>query len=137
MDKSLTNAKAALDIKHDPELASLFSKLKREHAVQDNFVKAENIHFRISFDGHEHGSIRNTVLRMLEDAYRNVGLKLNYYPSETVTVILYSDRDFFDVTHAPSWAGGLFDGKIRIPVKGIKDRKRNLKGLFVMSTSTL
>jgi len=33
-------------------------------------------------------------------------------------VILYTDKQFRDITGAPEWAGGGFDGQIRLPVRG-------------------
>jgi hypothetical protein len=35
-------------------------------------------------------------------------------------VILYTNRQFHDVTRAPSWADGLNDGRIRVPVQGLQ-----------------
>jgi hypothetical protein len=43
---------------------------------------------------------------------------LNSYPSEAITVLLYTDRQFQDITRAPAWAGGEFDGRIRVAVAG-------------------
>jgi hypothetical protein len=47
-----------------------------------------------------------------------------------VTVILYGERDFAVATGAPSWVGGLYDGKIRIPVRGVTGRERELKRIL-------
>jgi hypothetical protein len=40
------------------------------------------------------------------------------YPQEPIAVILYTQQQFQDVTRAPAWAAGAFDGKIRIPIRG-------------------
>jgi hypothetical protein len=40
-------------------------------------------------------------------------------PPATIAVILYPDQTFFDITRAASWSGAVFDGKIRVPVKGL------------------
>src|SRR5262249_13223040 len=45
--------------------------------------------------------------------------ELDFLPRETVQVILYTDRQYFDVTQAPAWAGALNDGKLRIPISGL------------------
>ncbi len=34
-------------------------------------------------------------------------------------MILYTDQTFADITRAPSWAGAINDGRIRIPVQGL------------------
>ena len=33
-------------------------------------------------------------------------------------MILYSNQQFRDITRAPAWAGGGYDGRIRLPVSG-------------------
>jgi hypothetical protein len=43
---------------------------------------------------------------------------MNTYPSETLNVILYTNKQFQDITRAPGWAGGGYDGRIRLPVGG-------------------
>ncbi|HEX6945722.1 MAG TPA: hypothetical protein VF196_05975, partial [Casimicrobiaceae bacterium] len=50
--------------------------------------------------------------------YWRVGKILNSYPSQTLSVVLYSNQQFFDITRAPAWAGGGYDGRIRLPVGG-------------------
>ena len=39
-------------------------------------------------------------------------------PSSRILITLYSSQQFRDITDAPEWSGGVFDGKIRIPVQG-------------------
>jgi hypothetical protein len=46
-----------------------------------------------------------------------VGTALLAYPSNIITVILYTDEQFRDITRSPSWAGGVYDGTIRIPMR--------------------
>ena len=40
-------------------------------------------------------------------------------PHDNISVFLYTDKAFFDVTQAPSWSGAINDGKLRIPVNGL------------------
>jgi hypothetical protein len=45
-------------------------------------------------------------------------------------VLLYTDRQFSDVTRSPAWAGAIFDGKIRIPAKGLSQRSGALEQII-------
>lgn len=47
-----------------------------------------------------------------------------------IPVILYGNKDFFAVTGAPDWSGGLFDGKIRVPVGGLQAMTPELAGVL-------
>ncbi|MBI5639138.1 MAG: hypothetical protein HZA17_01810 [Nitrospirae bacterium] len=126
-EKSLLNAEAAISMVQDAELLAFYDRLKKESRTQKNYTEESTEHFRIMFDGHEHGKVDRAILRLLEDAYGLIGRELDYFPREPVTVILYTSRDFHDTTQAPLWAGGFFDGKIRIPVRGISGQTDLLK----------
>jgi hypothetical protein len=105
-------------------------KLRREIQVQRNYDNARTSHFTVLFDGYEHGEMKVAVLDILKDAYAGVGKALNHFPSEPITVILYTGKDFSDITRAPDWAGGMFgmsDGKIRLPVQGAEGQERMLR----------
>ena len=103
----------------DPNLSSVIEKLRREHQVQGRFQQEATFHFTIKFEGREERNTADQVVRILEEAYGEIGKTFSYYPDNPITVILYSDQQFRDITRTPSWTGGLFDGKIRIPAEGI------------------
>ncbi len=48
-------------------------------------------------------------------------------PPGPITVVLYTDQQFKDVTRSPRWAAASFDGKIRVPVRGALDREEELE----------
>jgi|WetSurMetagenome_2_1015567.scaffolds.fasta_scaffold03029_1 tetratricopeptide (TPR) repeat protein len=130
LDKAVLNAEKALGIRKDPALEAFLARLMREKNAHRNFVAESTGHFRIEYDGYAHGGMSRTIIAMLEDAYSSVGRDLDYYPKEQITVILYTNRDFQDVTRMPGWVGGYFDkrdGKIRVPVKGAEGRESELR----------
>lgn len=130
LDKSLHNIEKGLSIKEDQTLQFLRDKIGREHRTQQKFIDESTRHFKVIFDGHENGNISRKVLGILDDAYRFVGKELNYFPDQPITVIIYTEKEFFDTTLAPGWAGGAYDligGKIRIPVKGVEGKEAELK----------
>ena len=47
-----------------------------------------------------------------------IGRALQRFPSEPITVMLYTNREFQDLTRAPGWAAGSYDGRIRVSVGG-------------------
>jgi hypothetical protein len=56
---------------------------------------------------------------------------LSVYPSSSITVVLYTLQQFQDITRAPAWAGGLYDGQIRVAVKGALNHPEDLERLLV------
>ncbi|WP_303720247.1 peptidase MA family metallohydrolase [Malonomonas rubra] len=100
-------------------VVEMLDKVRRELTVEEKMDKEYGGHFIITFDGDKNDALGDAVLDVLEEAYNWVGSQLDYYPQEQVTVLLYSHQEFRELTRSPDWAGGLYDGKIRLPVGGI------------------
>jgi hypothetical protein len=87
-------------------------------------------HFVITFDGEQNDDLGQDVLEVLEEAYNWVGSQLSHFPEERTTVILYSRKQFSELTNSPEWAGGLYDGKVRLPVGGISEVDSDVEALL-------
>jgi hypothetical protein len=48
-----------------------------------------------------------------------VGARFAYYPIERLEVVLYPDQTFREVTGSPHWSGGIYDGRIKMPIGGL------------------
>ncbi len=111
----------------DARVREILEKVAREAAVEQDFETRAGKHFDVRYDGAENMGAGFFVVQLLEDAYQRIGAQLNYYPSENITTILYSDADFHEVTQSPDWALGVYDGKIRIPIGGLQEKTAALE----------
>jgi len=102
-----------------PGLDRTVEQLSREVDAEWNFTQQQSRHFRVSFADDEDSSTVRPVLDALEDAYDAVGRKFDYYPDTPTHAVLYSQRDFHSITQTPDWAGAAFDGRIKLPVRGV------------------
>ncbi|MCX6556261.1 MAG: hypothetical protein NTW95_02355 [Candidatus Aminicenantes bacterium] len=130
LEAASAQAQAALAIQADDGLLDLQAKLGTEIRVQRHYDDARTGNFVVLFDGYEHDESKRMVLDILKDAYADIGKELDYFPEQPISVILYTAKDFSDVTSAPAWVSGLFgkfDGKIRLPVQGATGRERELR----------
>ena len=94
---------------------------------------------QIAFAGGERESdaaAAAVVAHGLEDAYFHVGRKLDLYPGERIPVVLYPSEDFHDVTQTPSWTGGVYDGRIKLPSRGCRGRRQRGARAARCATST-
>jgi len=117
----------------DPSSSALLARLeriKKEHRTEKDFNRDVTSHFLTKYEGKEKIEAGRIVLRILEDAYGEVGRALSYYPDREIQVMLYSNKQFQEVTDAPGWSGGLFDGKIRIPIGGIENETPGLRRIL-------
>ena len=114
----------------DPETAALLERVRRELPVENTMSHDYGRNFKISYNGRAFGEVGDHVLEVLESAYSEIGNDLNFYPDTVVPVLLYTDRDFAEITRSPDWAGGLYDGKIRVPVGGVSRMNSRLKAVL-------
>lgn len=102
-----------------PGLADTIARLKRDAEAEANYHSLGSSHFVIKVEGREDTEAARTVLNALEDAYRRVGARFAYYPLERLEVVLYPDQTFREVTGSPHWSGGIYDGRIKMPIGGL------------------
>lgn len=132
LETAAANWEKALEIDpSDGALRARLERIRREHRTEKDFNHEVASHFSIKYEGREKIEAGRIVLRILEDAYGEVGRALSYYPDREIAVILYSNQQFQDVTDAPGWSGGIFDGKIRIPIGGIEHETPGLRRLLL------
>lgn len=112
--------KRAQQIEPGQTVADYLEKAEREAAVEKSFRARDGKHFVLRYEGRE-ASFRfaSELLSTLDRQYGELQRELGFSPDSTVTVILYTEQQFYDVTQAPAWAGGLNDGKVRIPVRDL------------------
>jgi tetratricopeptide (TPR) repeat protein len=102
----------------EPYILQQLEQWKKEASVHGQLAERAGVRFRVLFEGGTHQALGDRVADLLESAYWRVGNTLNSYPGETLTVLLYTNRQFQDITRAPAWAGGRYDGRIRLAVGG-------------------
>jgi tetratricopeptide (TPR) repeat protein len=113
-----TLEKAAAIAPRDRGIAQQLDQWRRESTLHGRFEARSTERFKVMFEGATEKTIGDRIAAILESAYWRIGKAMNTYPSETLNVILYTNRQFQDVTRAPAWAGGGYDGRIRLPVNG-------------------
>jgi tetratricopeptide (TPR) repeat protein len=91
---------------------------KQEASLPQSHEAMKDDRFTISFDGPVQQQLAARATRVLDAAFWRTGKTLGSYPSAPIHVILYSEKQFHDITGAPEWSAGSFDGQIRIPVGG-------------------
>jgi tetratricopeptide (TPR) repeat protein len=116
--EAIENWKRAQELHPSATVANYLAKAGREVAVEENFSEREGAHFVLRYEGRQTGfHFVSELLSILDRQYGELQRELGFAPDSTITVILYTDQQFSEVTQAPSWADGLNDGKVRIPVR--------------------
>ena len=111
----------------------VFARLKvltGEYVTENDFRSKEGSHFIVKYDAGENALLGNLVSILLEEAYMRVGYDFGHYPEDRIEAVLYTKDQFRDITKSPSWAGAIYDGRIKIPVGGITERTDMLEGVL-------
>lgn len=101
------------------KLKERYDKACREEVVESSFNKtvSQSRHFNLTYPKEITYQVRSYVLSILERAYLEIGRKLGgVFPSGPIPVILYDITQFNAVVQMGQTVGGVYDGKIRIPV---------------------
>ena len=101
-------------------LAEKLRRVRRDMAAEAGMERQTSRFFAIQHDSDVPAALVQGFFKLLDEAFNTLHDRLGEYPREEIPVVLYSQVTFRDVTLAPDWSGGLFDGRvIRIPVGGL------------------
>ena len=114
----------------DRELARLLAQLKEESAVESGLDASILANFDIRYTSGSRAYHIKEIENWLMEAYREIGYDFNYYPDRPVVVLLYTPEEFSRVRSTPSWVGALYDGKVRLPVRGDALSPREIKKIL-------
>ncbi|HEV7520102.1 MAG TPA: peptidase MA family metallohydrolase [Candidatus Angelobacter sp.] len=118
--EAIAALKKSLQLRPDDKTRALLDRVERESKTEADFRQQESSHFTLRYEGAQTAdALRTQVLDTLEADYRDLSNDLGLSP-RNIYVSLYTDQAFFDVTHAAAWTAALNDGKIRIPISGVK-----------------
>lgn len=119
----------------NPDLLAIknkLSELEKENKIGENFKRQEFSHFQVKYEGYCRQELATKVLVILEEAYYRLGADFNYYPKEKITVTVYTQGQFKDVTGNPEWLSGEAEGGgiIRVTADDIEKDEQRLKNVL-------
>jgi tetratricopeptide (TPR) repeat protein len=120
LDQAVAEWRRALALHPDAEVQRALMKAQRDKQEEDNYHENESSHFTLRYSGGAEPDLARETLRTLEAHFAVIESELNFTPPDPIGVILYTDQAFADITRAPGWVGALNDGRIRVPVQGLK-----------------
>ena len=106
-------------LRPDKEVQLALDRALADKQEEESYKENESSHFKLRYSGAAAPALAREVLRTLERHFSAIESQLNFTPAEPIGVILYTQDAFSDITKAPSWAGALNDGRIRVPVQGL------------------
>ena len=119
VDDALEAWRRAFAIEPSDSLRERILKGEREQQASRHYSFSTTSHFNVRYDGKVDSELAGAAMDYLEQQYWKLAGRYGHSPPQPITVLLYPTREFRDVTRAPEWVGGLYDGKIRVPLGGL------------------
>ncbi|RMG47546.1 MAG: hypothetical protein D6718_03445 [Acidobacteria bacterium] len=121
LEDALEDLRAALRKRPgDAGLRARLEKVRRDLSAERGYRRTLSRHFEVRYDGDRDDAAGELLVEVLEDAWDELTRELEVYPTEPITVILYTSRQFHETTGTGREVAGLYDGKIRLPAGGIE-----------------
>lgn len=121
MEDARQHWQKALEVKPDNEaVKKRMASLRSLDKLSGDLETEADMLFAVTFNGTKKPELRELVLKMLGDMAIRVDEQLGLYPRRQIPVTLLTDEEFFDITGSPQWAGGVYEGHIKIPVDKYK-----------------
>lgn len=109
----------AIEIKSSERLKKKLVDAARDMEARGHFRFSASSHFNLRYDGEVDRGLSSAFLDYLEGEYSRLASVYRHAPGQPIAVLLYPKQDFRTVTQTPDWVGGLYDGKIRVPLGGL------------------
>ena len=108
------------------DLEAQLATWSKERELHDRFREVRTEHFSICFESLSDEPLAQETADRLENAYRRISNTLGVYPSERITVVLYTREQFSTITRLASWSAAAYDGRIRLPIAGTSQPREEL-----------
>ncbi|MDU0459402.1 MAG: tetratricopeptide repeat protein [Geobacteraceae bacterium] len=112
------------------EIIDLLAKSRKEIVVESRMDRGHSSRFDLSYDPGVDAGFALAILDVLESAANLVNAELGHFPEVRVPVGIYKRDDFKTVTDSPDWAGGFYDGKIRLPFGALNEITPVMRGVL-------
>ncbi len=98
------------------DIRQRLEKLEAESKLEKDLARSDTHPFVVRFAEGETPLGLGGLRELLRETYRKVGQDFQYFPDHPITVILYPEKDFERARGSGHRVGGLYDGKIRLPL---------------------
>lgn len=118
------------------DIAELLEHVQSELELEKDFWRESSQHFDLAYDGDRNDILfaGNRLLNRLEDHYLELERFFGSSPVDEgrprIAVSLYHREGFSQLTGLGEWAGGAYDGVVRIPIGDFAREERALDGVM-------
>ncbi|NLM17736.1 MAG: hypothetical protein GX221_08475 [Candidatus Riflebacteria bacterium] len=115
----------------DNKAQRMLQRIKAEESIKNENLSREETSTLIVYYPQNLNEKKLCFLKNLaEEALNTIAYKLSHEVSEKPVFCFYEAKDFTELYSLPDWAGGLYNGKINIPIKKTSTRRSIRESVF-------
>jgi tetratricopeptide (TPR) repeat protein len=119
-------------LRPNPAVQQRIDKLRREHSIDADYRLSQAAHFTLKYDGEMAGpDLGAEIIACLEEQFTSMITRFNFLPRQPIVVIVYPRLKFYEATQVEQNVGGLFDGKIRVPIGGLQQLNSEARKVLI------
>jgi hypothetical protein len=104
-------------LRPDRQVAALLERLRAERAADSGQDRADSSRFVLRYEGRAlSGGAAQALLAMLDEELARIDAAIGCPSAEPLTVIVQTREAYRAATGLGEWNGGLFDGRVRVPL---------------------
>ena len=127
LEQAISICEAALRYASDDrDLRDRLVRWRKEQALQSRFHEVRAAHFIVLFEDRGDEPRARQFLERLDAAYSRIGSILGVYPTEPMSVLIYSRQQFDDITGLAAWSIAGYDGRIRVPRSLVLEQREEI-----------
>jgi tetratricopeptide (TPR) repeat protein len=117
LDRAIIAFKDSLDIEHNPGVEQFMKRAMRERDADRGSERMTGIRVTLRYErGSVPADLARAMLDVLDQEYMRVSSQIGCRANEKLMAVVQSRESYLQSTSAAEWSGGMYDGRIHIPV---------------------
>ncbi|HUQ90147.1 MAG TPA: hypothetical protein VM120_00620 [Bryobacteraceae bacterium] len=131
LERAILHWKESIAIRPDSSIEAMLKKAEREKFADKGSERmvGNRVVLRYERSTLQEPQAR-VMLQALDDEYTRVSFQLGCRANEKVTAIATGRESYFRATQAAEWSGGLYDGRIHVPVSDPRQVSPEIRRTF-------
>ena len=131
LDRALWHWKESHEIDPNPSVQAMIDRVNREKGADKGSERMVGSRVALRYDRSLIPTdLARSMLQVLDDEYTRISVQLGCRASERVTAVAASREGYMQATQAAEWSGGLYDGRIHVPVSATREVSLELRRTF-------
>lgn len=117
LDRAIIAFTDSLNIEHNPGVEQFLKRAMREREADKGSERMSGIRVTLRYErGSVEPALARAMLDVLDQEYTRVSSQLGCRASEKLMAVVQRRESYLQSTSAAEWSGGMYDGRIHIPV---------------------